>query len=111
MSPTESATAPRRLTIELETASLGVTLLGLGAGTQQWQFVGKVDDRAVFTSATFAAPYSWGGLPIGKTVSPQEEWAPGMTRALDELKREIEDHGWVEVTRGQQPWDIHYQEA
>lgn len=111
MSNEENATAPRRLTIELETASLAVTLLGLGAGTQQWQFVGKVDGQPLFTSATFAAPYSWGGIPIGKTMLPQEEWAPGMTRALDDLKREIEDDGWVEVTRGQQPWDVGYQKA
>jgi hypothetical protein len=109
MSPTEDISAPGGLTIELETASLAVRLLGLGAGTQQWQFVGKVDQRPMFTSATFAAPYSWGGVPMGKTTAPREEWAPGMTRALDDLKSEIEHAGWVEVTRGPQLWDIGYQ--
>ncbi len=111
MSPDENGSPSRSLTIELLTASSAVTVLGLGAGTQQWQFVGKVDDQPLFTSAAFAAPYSWGGIPMGKTVMPQEEWAPGMSRALDDLKREIQQHGWVECTHGQQPWDLEYQKG
>lgn len=111
MSPDENGSPSRSLTIELGTASSAVTVLGLGAGAQQWQFVGKVDDQPLFTSATFAAPYSWGGIPMGKTMMPQEEWAPGMTRALDDLKREIQQHGWVEYTHGQQPWELEYQKA
>lgn len=98
----------RQLRVELVTASLPVTLLGLGAGTQQWQFVGTVDGDPVLRSATFAAPYSWGGIPMGKTVPPQEEWAPGMTQALEDLKREVERAGWVEIDRGEQPWEITY---
>ncbi|GAA1419758.1 hypothetical protein GCM10009640_08080 [Agrococcus citreus] len=101
----------RTLRIELQTASLAVTLFGLGAGTQQWQFVGTVDGHPAFRSPTFAAPYTWGGIPLGKTVAPREEWAPGMTEALDELALEIERAGWTELSRGERPWDITFERS
>jgi|GEM_PF-480453 len=104
----ERASASRILRVELQTASLAVTMLGLGAGTQQWQFVGTVDGHPAFRSSTFAAPYSWGGIPMGRTAPPEEGWAPGMTRALEDLEREIERAGWVEVGRGERPWEITY---
>ena len=34
----------------------------------------------------------------------QEAWAPGMTRSLQDLRREIENDGWVEAGRATEPW-------
>ena len=100
----------QRLTIALEEASIAARMLGLlGSGTQQWQFVGRVDDHRKYTSPAFAAPYSWGGVPIGSTLLPQEEWAPGMAQALADVKQEIERGGWVEVGCGAQPWLLTYE--
>lgn len=67
-----------------------------------------VDGDPVLRSATFAAPYGWGGIPTGTTAPPEEEWAPGMTQALEDLQREVERAGWVEADRGEQPWEVTY---
>ena len=108
--PDKTPASNDHLTIVLDNASLAVRLLGLlGSSTQQWQFFGKVGDEVKFTSATFAAPYSWGGVPIGRTMLPQEDWAPGMTEALADLRQEIMGHGWVEVHRGDQLWESVYE--
>lgn len=102
------------LTVHLEdaaTRSVWVSMLGLlSSQTQQWHFVGLLpgDVKPAYRSATFAAPYSWGNLPIGRTMPPKEAWAPGMQRALAELQREIEADGWVEVGVGEQPWEHQY---
>jgi hypothetical protein len=98
------------LQIQLEvTRSMWVTMLGLlSSNTQQWHFVGMVDGQPRYTSAAFAAPYSWGTVPIGKTMLPREEWAPGMAEALDELHREITADGWTEDNTGEQPWQHQY---
>ena len=53
--------------------------------------------------ATFPAPRTLGTLP------PQEAWAPGMTRSLQDLRREIEHDGWVEAGRGSEPWAFRYE--
>jgi hypothetical protein len=100
------------LRIELEdaaTRSLLASMAGLlGAGVQQWHFVGLLGDEVRYESPTFAAPYSWGQLPMGRTVLPQEEWAPGMRQALDELRAEITEDGWIETGCGGQPWQHRY---
>lgn len=75
---------------------------------QMWHFVGLLDGTLRYESPTFAAPWSWGTLPLGKTMPPQEEWAPGMGAALDELRREIAADGWVEVGLGGKPWEHRY---
>ena len=102
-----------RLTIQLEvTRSMWVTMLGLlSSDTQQWQFVGIVDGQPKYKSATFAAPYSWGTIPIGKTMLPREEWAPGMAKALYELRHEITGDGWSEDGVGEQSWQHTYHRA
>lgn len=100
------------LRIELEDASVRsrwVGVLGLLSGAmQQWHFVGLVGDAVRYDSPTFAAPFSWGHLPLGRTMPPQEEWAPGMGQALDELRAEIAADGWVETGLGDQPWQQQY---
>ncbi|MGN6576103.1 MAG: hypothetical protein ACTHKG_10455 [Nocardioides sp.] len=100
------------LVVELEDAaarSMWTSMLGLLlAGTQMWHFVGLVGGRPVYTSPTFAAPYSWGRLPLGKTMLPQEEWAPGMNQALEELRAAIREDGWIESGRGEHPWQVTY---
>ena len=102
-------TALDRLQIELEDvggtswwASL-LTTLGAQWGSAALRFVGAVDGERRYAGSTFSAPRTLGTLP------PQEAWAPGMTEAFDELRREVEDDGWVEVGRGAQPWSLRYQ--
>jgi hypothetical protein len=75
---------------------------------QQWHFVGLLGGELRYESPTFAAPYSWGGLPMGRTRLPREEWAPGMEAALEELRAEISADGWTEVGCGEQPWQHRY---
>jgi hypothetical protein len=91
------------------TRSAWTSVLGLlSAGMQMWHFVGLVGGRLVYQSPTFAAPYSWGRLPLGKTMLPREEWAPGMNQALEELRAMIREDGWVESGHGEQPWQDTY---
>ncbi len=41
-------------------------------------------------------------------VPPQEAWTPGMTAVLDDLRRRLEQAGWVEDAHGQMPWSYRY---
>ena len=78
---------------------------------QVWHFVALLDGELRYESPTFAAPYSWGNLPLGKTMTPKEEWAPGMREALEEVRGEILADGWLEVGCGAQPWEYRYCKA
>lgn len=112
MEAEDIAPTPETLTIELEelaTRSVWKAMLGLlSSQTQMWHFVGVVRDRPVYESPTFAAPYSWGTLPLGKTLLPREEWAPGMEQALTELRDMIRNDGWVQSGHGEHPWEDVY---
>lgn len=100
------------LVIELEDAATRkawVSTLGLLAGMmQQWHFVALLGDEVHYESDTFSAPYSWGHLPLGRTMLPREEWAPGMGEALDGLRAEITADGWVADGHGGQAWQDRY---
>ena len=50
------------------------------------------------TRATFSAPRTLG------TLAPQEVWARGMRKSLQELRRAIEHDGWVEAGKGAEFW-------
>jgi hypothetical protein len=108
----DRAEAPEALAVELEdaaTRSVRTSMLGLlSSGTQMWHFVGLIGDRLVYQSPTFAAPYSWGTLPLGKTMLPRDEWAPGMGQALEELRTMIRNDGWIESGHGDHPWQDIY---
>ena len=67
------------------------------------RFVGRVNGHRQYKGATFPAPRTLGTLP------PQEAWAPGMTKSLQDLRREIENDGWVEAGRGTEPWAFRYE--
>lgn len=101
------------LTIELEDAATRkgwVSTLGLLSGMMQmWHFVGLLGDEVRYDSDTFSAPYSWGHLPLGRTMLPRNEWAPGMDEALEGLRAEVVADGWVLVGHGEQAWQDHYQ--
>jgi hypothetical protein len=73
------------------------------SGNAYLRFVGRVDGQRRYKGATFPAPRTLGVLP------PQEAWAPGMTKSLQELRREIEHDGWVEAGRGAEPWAFNYE--
>ncbi|MGB8385394.1 MAG: hypothetical protein WCG47_29845 [Dermatophilaceae bacterium] len=103
-----------RLVVTLEDAasrSRVAWLVGMLLMHQQWHFVGLVDGKMKYGSPTFAAPKSWGVLPIGKTACPQQEWAPAMGEALAQLCAEINADGWTEVGCGAQPWEHVYRRA
>ena len=99
------------LTIELEDAATRkgwVSTLGLLAGgMQMWHFVALLGDEVRYDSDTFSAPYSWGHLPLGRTMLPRNEWAPGMDAALDALRAQIA----AADGHGDQEWQDHYRLA
>jgi hypothetical protein len=75
------------------------------SGNASLRFVGCVDGHRRYKGATFPAPRTLGVLP------PQEAWAPGMTKSLHDLRREIANDGWVEAGRGTEPWAFKYQRS
>lgn len=100
--------AEERLTIALEDiggtswwASI-LTTLGSQYGSTQQRFVGQIDGKTHYWSPTFPAARSV------TPVSPQEEWAPGMTAALAELTRDLARDGWVQVSEGEDPTSLVY---
>jgi hypothetical protein len=102
-------TASGTLQIELEDvggtswwASILTTLTSQSGG-QQLRFVGRVDGERRYKGSTFPSPRTLGVLP------PQEEWAPGMTESLTDLRREVEADGWVLTGEGPVPWALSYQ--
>ena len=83
--------------------------MGLLAGAlQMWHFVALLGDEVRYDSGTFSAPYSWGHLPLGRTMLPRNEWAPGMEEALEGLRAGIAADGWVADGCGDQAWQDHY---
>jgi hypothetical protein len=107
--PQEEAMAT--LQIELEDmagvswwASVLATLASQ-SGNAYVRFVGRVDGHRRYKGATFPAPRTLGTLP------PQEAWAFGMTKSLQDLRREIENDGWVETGRGAEPWAFKYEHS
>ena len=79
------------------------TMLASQSGNAYMRFVGSLNGDRRYKGSTFPAPRTFGTLP------PQEEWAPGMTQSLQELRREVEDDGWVQVGRGIETWAYQYQ--
>lgn len=80
-----------------------LTTLGSQYGNTQQRFVGKVDGKTRYKSSTF---------PVARAVSPmspQEQWAPGMTAALEELQRDLAEDGWGQISRGKDPWSLAYE--
>jgi len=96
------------LKIELEDAgatswwSSLLATLGSQSGSAYLRFVGRVGRRDCYTGASFAVPRTVGEVP------PQEEWAPGMTESLNELRSEIEADGWTCISAGTVPWALSY---
>jgi hypothetical protein len=55
------------------------------SGNAYLRFVGYLDGHRRYKAATFPAPRTLGH------AAPQEAWAPGMTKSLQDLRREIEN--------------------
>jgi hypothetical protein len=79
--------------------------LGSQAGNAYMRFVGCIDGHRRYKGATFPAPRTLGTLP------PEEAWAHGMTKSLQDLRREIENDGWVQAGRGTEPWAFQYERS
>ena len=77
-----------------------LAILASQSGNAYLRFVGRVDGHRQYNGATFPAPRTLGTLP------PQEAWAPGMAKSLQDLRREIENDGWVAAGRGAEPWGV-----
>jgi hypothetical protein len=73
------------------------------SGNAYLRFVGRVDGHRRYKGATFPAPRTLGALPS------KEAWAPGMTKSLQDLRRDIENDGWVEIGLGTEPWAFRYE--
>jgi len=80
-----------------------LAIIGSPDGGAYVRFVARDHETVRYKSATFPAPRAFGDLP------PRERWAPGMTTALKDLQAEIESDGWIEVSKGAQPWMLRYE--
>jgi hypothetical protein len=80
-----------------------LTILGSQYGSTQRRFVGQIDGETRYKSSTFPVVGSV------RPVSPQEQWAPGMTAALEELQRDLTQDGWGQTSRGRDPWSLTYE--
>jgi hypothetical protein len=80
-----------------------IATLASQSGNAFMRFVGSANGDRRYKGSTFPSPRTLGTLP------PQEEWAPGMTQSLDQLRRDLKDDGWVQVGRGAEPWAFQYQ--
>jgi hypothetical protein len=103
------------LEIELEdaggTSTVASLLATLGSqfGNGYYRFVGRAhsaDPRwptYTIVGKTFPTPRAFlDDLP------PQDQWAEGMTQALDELREELLAQGWRPVGQGPHPWSFMY---
>ncbi|MBF4994391.1 hypothetical protein ITX31_09735 [Arthrobacter gandavensis] len=103
--------AAETLTVELEDVGgtswwAGIlTVLASQYGSTQRRFVGRVNGLTRYTSETFPVPGSVGPVP------PREQWAPGMTAALQGLKQDLAKDGWRESSSGNQPWSLTYERS
>ena len=80
-----------------------LTVLASQYGSTQRRFVGQVNGVTRYKSATFPVPGSVSPVP------PREEWAPGMTAALESLERDLARDGWIQSSHGTQPWSLTYE--
>jgi hypothetical protein len=80
-----------------------LTTLSSQSGSTQYRFVGRVADEVRYSSSTFMSP-----TPVSP-VPPEEKWAPGMTRSLDELVSDIRRDGWTQTGRGSEPWSLTFE--
>ena len=103
------------LEIEVEdaggTSPLASLLATVGSqfGNVYYRFVGRAhspDPRRpsyAIVGKTFPAPRAFlADLP------PHDQWAQGMTQALNELQEELLSQGWRPVGQGAHPWSFTY---
>lgn len=79
-----------------------LTVLGSQYGSTQQRFVGRTGGKSKYKSSTFPVPGSAG------PITPEEQWAPGMTAALEELKEDLRRDGWEESSHAAEPWSLTY---
>ena len=79
------------------------TTLTSQTGSTQLRFIGRVGSEIRYSSSTFSSP-----TPVSP-VPPEEVWAPGLTRSLEELVSDLQRDGWTQTARGREPWDLTFQ--
>lgn len=79
-----------------------LTTLSSVYGSATFRFVGVVEGERRYVGRSFVSPRSASPVP------PREEWAPGLTAALTDLREEVEASGWEYLGQGEQPWDLFY---
>ncbi|MCB5292522.1 hypothetical protein [Arthrobacter sp. SO3] len=80
-----------------------LTTLSSQSGSMQYRFVGRVADEVRYSSSTFMSP-----TPVSP-IPPEEEWAPGLNRSLEELVSDIRHDGWTQTGRGSEPWSLTFE--
>ena len=75
------------------------------SGNAYMRFVGRVEGRRRYKGATFPR------RERSARCLQRRRWAPGMTKSLQDLRREIENDGWVEAGRGTEPWAFKYERS
>ncbi|WP_198416035.1 MULTISPECIES: hypothetical protein [Cryobacterium] len=75
-----------------------LTILASQTGSMTLRSVGRVDGERRYKSDMFSSTRTVVPTP------PEEAFAPGTTKSLTKLRREIEADGWVETGRGPQPY-------
>ncbi|MGS0685542.1 hypothetical protein ACVBEQ_10415 [Nakamurella sp. GG22] len=111
------AVLPEEDTLEIELEDVGdtswvssvLTTLSSQSGSATYRFVGVAssDDPRWPTyriaGGTFVSPRSF-----KDDLPPQEQWARGMTKSLQELREELLDEGWTISGHGDKPWSYRY---
>jgi hypothetical protein len=82
-----------------------LTTLTSQTGSTQFRFIGRVGNEVRYSSSTFPSP-----TPISP-IPPEEKWAPGMTRSLEELVRDIRQDGWRQTGRGSESWSLTFERS
>lgn len=79
-----------------------LTIRGSQYGSTQQRFVGRTGGSTSYKSSAFPVPGSAG------PITPEEQWAPGMGAALEELKQDLHRDGWEQTSQGTEPWSLTY---
>ena len=86
-----------------------MTTLATQSGSAYMRFVGRTADEGGRPAAIVArGPLFSRPRSAPDDVPPDESFCPGMNRALEDLRRKLEEDGWRPAGRGEHPWSFQY---